>query len=66
MENLRRLRGIRRMDRDSKARLRELCGMKKGLDERHSPVVQPCGEDGEGYDCQESLCRIVCWQSLSG
>ena len=20
-------------------------------------MVQPCGEDGEGYDCPESLCR---------
>ena len=29
--------------------------MKKGLNERiekHSQVVQLCGEDGEGQDCQ--------------
>ena len=34
MGNLRGLLGIRRMDRVPKARIRELCGVRKGLDER--------------------------------
>ena len=34
MDNLRGLLGINRMDRVPNARIRELCGMKKGLDER--------------------------------
>ena len=47
MDDLRRLLGIK-----------ELCREKKGLDKRIDegvPVVQPCGENGEGQDCQESL-----------
>ena len=34
MDNLRGLLGLRRMDRILNARTRELCGVKKGLDER--------------------------------
>ena len=34
MDNSRGLLGIRRMDRVSNSRIRELCGVKKGLDER--------------------------------
>ena len=34
MDNLRGMLGIMRMDRVPNARIRELCGMKKGLDER--------------------------------
>ena len=34
MDNLRGLLGIRRMDRVPNAEIRELCGVKKGLDER--------------------------------
>ena len=34
MDNLRGLQGIRRMDRVPNARIRELCGVKKSLDER--------------------------------
>ena len=34
MDNLKRLLGFRRMGRVSNARIRELCGVKKGLDER--------------------------------
>ena len=34
MENLRSLLGIRRMDRDPNVRIRELCGVTKGVDER--------------------------------
>ena len=33
MDNLRGLMGIRRMDRIPNARIRELCGVRKGLDE---------------------------------
>ena len=33
MDNLRRLLGIWRMDRVPNARIRELCGVRKGLDE---------------------------------
>ena len=33
-DSLRGLLGIRRMDKDPKARLRELCGVTKGVDER--------------------------------
>ena len=34
VENLRGLLGIRKMDRVPNAQIRELCGVKKGLDER--------------------------------
>ena len=34
MDNLLGLLGIRRMDKVSNARIRELCGVKRGLDER--------------------------------
>ena len=34
MDNLRGLLGIRRMDRVPNSRIRELCGVRKGLDER--------------------------------
>ena len=34
MNNLRGLMGIRRMDRIPNARIREICGVRKGLDER--------------------------------
>ena len=39
MDKLRRLLGIRRMDRVPNAQIRELCGVKKGLDERFNKVV---------------------------
>ena len=39
MNNLRGLLGIRRMDRVSNARIRELYGVKKGLDERFDEGV---------------------------
>ena len=44
MDNLRGLLDIRRKDRILNACIRELCGVKKVLDEC---VVQPCGEDEE-------------------
>ena len=40
MDTLKGLLGIRRMDRVSNARIRELCGARKGLDERIDEVVQ--------------------------
>ena len=64
MDNLRGLLGIRRMDRVSNARIRELCGVRNGLYEkvcRHPTVVRPCREDGEGEDHHESLYRRKCW-----
>ena len=38
MDNLKRLLGIRRMDRVPNARIKELCGMKKGLGGRIDEV----------------------------
>ena len=65
MGNLRGLLGIRRMDRVPNAWIKELCRVRKGLnqriDEGFPTVVRPCGEDGEEYDRQEILCRRVCW-----
>ena len=40
MDNLRGLLGVRRMDRVPDARIRELCGEKKGLDERIEGVLR--------------------------
>ena len=42
MDNLRGLLGIRRMDRVPNARIRELCVVKKGLDERIDECVLRC------------------------
>ena len=42
MDNLRGLLGIRRMDRIPNVRIREMCGVKKWVDERIDD-----GEDGE-------------------
>ena len=53
--------GINRIDRIPNARIRELCGVRKGLDERRRTVVLPIGDDGEGWDHRGSLCRRVCW-----
>ena len=39
MDNLRGLLGIRRMDRVQNARIRRLCGLTKGIDERIDEVV---------------------------
>ena len=54
MDNLRDLLGIRRMDRVCNARIRELCGVKKGQTKglmKVFSVIRPCEEDGEGQDC---------------
>ena len=29
-------------------------------------MVWRCGENGEGHDCLEGICRGVCWQSRDG
>ena len=41
MDKIRSLLGIRRMDRVPNARIRELCGMAKGVDERIEEGVLP-------------------------
>ena len=54
MYNLRGLLGIRRMDRVPNARIRELCGVTKGVDERiDEGVFRWFGhvESGGGEDC---------------
>ena len=43
MDNLRSLLGIRRMDRVPNARIRELCGVTKGVDERNEGVLRWVG-----------------------
>ena len=42
MDNLRDLFGIKRMDKTSNARIRELCGVTKGVDERIDERVLRC------------------------
>ena len=53
MDNIRGLFSIRGMDRITNARINELLGMTKGVDERIDERVLrwPCGENGEGKDC---------------
>ena len=54
MDNLRGLLGIRRMDEVPNARIRELCGVTKGHDERNDKdftMILPCGENGVCQDC---------------
>ena len=50
MDNLRGLLGIKRMDRISNARIKVLCRVRKGLDERidEGTVDLSYGADGEG------------------
>ena len=64
MDNFRVLLGIRRMDRIPNARMRELCGLRKGLDERiDEGILQQFGhvERMERDRIQDSLCGRVCW-----
>ena len=63
MDNLRGLVGIRRMDKVLNAQIRELCGMTKGVDERIDGGVLWWFGQGERM---ESLCRRMCWYTLSG
>ena len=46
MDNLRCLLGIRRMDKVTNARIRELCGVTKGVDERCSLMGRRYEENG--------------------
>ena len=62
MDNPRGLLGIRRMDRVQNARIRELCELKKGLDERiDEGVLRWYGhvERRERDRVPKSLCRGV-------
>ena len=64
MDNLRGLLGNRRMNRVPNARIRELCGVKKGLDERiDEGLLRWFGhvERTERDKIANSLCRRVCW-----
>ena len=60
MDNLRGLLGIRRMDRVSNARIMELCGMKKGLDERIDEGVFRCFGHVERI-AKECVLVVVQW-----
>ena len=57
MDNLRGLLGIRRMDRIPNARIWELCGVRKGLDERIDECVLLCFGHVERM---KSLYKRVC------
>ena len=47
---------ITRMDRAPNVRIRELCIVKRGLDERiDESVLRPCGEDREIRLARESM-----------
>ena len=64
MDNLRGLMGIRKMDRVSNARIREFCGVKKGLDERiDEDVLQWFGYvermEMDIGSLRESMCESV-------
>ena len=61
MDNLRGLLGSRRMDRVPNARIKELWGVKRGLDNRiDEGVLRWFGHvETMEKDCQESLCRRV-------
>ena len=64
MDSLRGLLGIRRVDRVPNARIKELCEVMKGLDERIDEGVLRWFAQVmrmERYDCQESLCKTVSW-----
>ena len=63
MDKLKGLLGIRRMDRVANARVRELCGVNKSLDERiDEGILWWFGHvERDRIPRQESLCRRVCW-----
>ena len=61
MDNLRGLVGIRRMDSVPNARMRELCGVRKVLDERIDEGGLRWFIHVERIDRQENLFRRVCW-----
>ena len=49
------------MDRVPNARIRELCGMKKGLDEKIDESVLQWFSQVERDRIARSLCRRMCW-----
>ena len=64
MDNLRRLLGIMRMDRVPNARIRELWGVKNGLDERIDEVVNRWFAHLEMMERRMIAKRVyvgVCW-----
>ena len=65
MDNLRLLLGIRRMDRVPNARIREMCGVRKGLDERIDEGVLRWFGHVERME-RDGNARRVCWYSFSG
>ena len=69
MDNLRGLLSIRRMDRVPNERIRELCGVRKGLDERIDEDVLWWFGHVEGMErdrITKSVYVGVCWYSFSG
>ena len=51
---------IKRMDRIPKARIKELCGVKKGLDERIDEGVLRWFGHVEGDRIAKRVCRRLC------
>ena len=69
MDNLRGLLGIRRMDRVPNARIRELCRMKKGLDERSDEGLLRWFGHVERMESNRITKKVyieVCWKSFIG
>ena len=69
MDNLKGLLSIVEMDRVPNSRVRELCGVKKGLDERiDEGELQWFGHEDrmESDRIAKRVCISVCWQSFSG
>ena len=61
MNNLRGLLGIRRLDKVPDARIRQLCGVTKGVDKKRcSPMVGPYREMENDRIAIRVLCRRVC------
>ena len=58
MDNLRGLLGIRRMDRVPNARIRELCGVTKGVDERIDEGVFQCFDHVERMERNITAKRV--------
>ena len=61
IDNLRGLLGIRRMNRVPNARIRELCGVKKGLDERIDEGVLRWFGHMENDRIPKRVYVGVCW-----
>ena len=60
MDNLRRLLGIRRMDRVQNTWIRELCRVKKGLDDRNDEGVLWWFSHAERME-RVRIARRMCW-----